>query len=335
MGLTIRDLDLYINGQQILYEINLDVKSGELFSILGDNGCGKSTLLRAIAGLAPCSAGTITLDDEIVDSYPPESRNIAMVFKGFRLFPNLSVLENAALPLKIAGYNKTDRLSRASKMIQMMKLDEVTGLRPAEISAIYRGRVAIAQALLTQPALILMDEPFSGLDGPQRTEMRKLIREVHDRFEITTIFVTNDQDDAMMMSDRMAFMLEGEIMQCDKPSQVYNFPATLDIAKYFCNGNTIPGTVKNGRFESGAIILHTPDLPDGSCEAMIRPGIISVALGQGEFEVEHIEYLGDYQRLYVKRNDCSLNFVTGLSGNYKVGDMIDLRIEDGKALFYR
>jgi ABC-type sugar transport system ATPase subunit len=124
-------------------------------------------------------------------------------------------------------------------------------------------------------------------------------------------------------------------MQCDVPSKVYNFPATLDIAKYFCSGNTLPGNVRNGRFESGAIMLMTPDLPDGPCEAMIRPGIISVALGRGEFEVEHIEFLGDYQRLYVRRSDCSLNFVTGLSGNYKTGDLIDLRIEDDKALFYR
>ncbi|MDR0423964.1 MAG: ABC transporter ATP-binding protein [Clostridiales Family XIII bacterium] len=335
MSLVVKDLDLHIDGQQILYEINIDVETGELFSILGDNGCGKSTLLRAIAGLAAYSAGSVILDGEIIDAQPPESRNIAMVFKGFRLFPNLTVLENIAVPLKIAGYGKADRRTRASKMMQMMKLDKVAGLRPSNISAAQRGRVAIAQALLTQPRLILMDEPFSGLDGPQRTEMRKLVREVHDRFGITTIFVSNDQDDAMMLSDRMAFMMDGEIMQCDKPSQVYNFPATLDIAKYFCSGNTIPGHVRNGRFESGAIILNTPDLPDGPCEAMIRPGIISVALGPGEFEVEHVEYLGDYQRLYVKRKDCSLNFVTNLSANYKPGDMIDLRIEDGKALFYR
>ncbi|MDR3296149.1 MAG: ABC transporter ATP-binding protein [Clostridiales Family XIII bacterium] len=335
MSLTIENLDVFHGEQQTLFEVSLHVEDGEFFSVLGNSGCGKSTLLKAVAGLIATQAGAILLDGEPLDGLPPEARPVSLVCRDLRLFPHLTVLENICFPLKMADVPEKKRLSQAADALGAVYGKALGTKRPAALSVEERERAALAQALVMHPRILLLDEPFSMLETESRAGMRKLIRELHERFELTVIQVTADRDDALMLSDHMAFMMEGEIMQCDTPDQVYNFPGTLDIAEYFCNGNTLPGTVQNGRFESGTIRLSAPGLPDGPCMAMIRPGIISVALDPGDFAVEHVEYLGDYQRLYVRRNDCTLNFVTDLSGRYRTGDMIDLRIQDGKALFYR
>jgi putative spermidine/putrescine transport system ATP-binding protein len=335
MGLEIEGLDVSSGDRQILFELDLSVESGDFFSVLGSEGCGKSTLLRAIAGLAAPDAGSMSLDGEPLDGLPPHLRGVSLVFEDLRLFPGMSVLENVAFPLKMAGVGKRERLAAAKKELSLLGMGAIADLRPDRLSEMQRECAAIAQALVQKPRLLLLDEPFSRLGGQQRTDMRKLLRETHGRLGMTVIQATSDQDDALMLSSRVAFMLEGEIMQCDTPQQVYHYPATLDIAKYFCSGNMLPGNVREGRFESGTILLTAPGLPDGPCMAVIRPGIISVALGPGEFAVAHVEYLGDFQRLYVTRADCALNFVTDMSGAYRPGDMIDLRIHDGKALFYR
>ena len=226
--------------------IDLEVRAGEFVSLLGPSGCGKTTTLRMIAGFLEPSDGSIEMDGKVLSSrrssLPPEQRQMSMIFQSYAIWPNMTVEQNVAFGLKLRRIPSAERARRVAEILDVVKLGHLAGRYPAELSGGQQQRVALARAIVIQPAVLLLDEPLSNLDAALREEMRFEIRRLHDEFRITTIYVTHDQGEAMVTSDRIAVMNRGRIEQCDDPFTLYNHPRTRFVAGFIGRTNFIDGT---------------------------------------------------------------------------------------------
>lgn len=272
MKLEIKDLNVELNKNRILNGLSLAVREGEFVSLLGPSGCGKSTLLKTIAGLIPVSSGTISLDGEIINDVPAYKRNTVIVFQEMRLFPNMTVAENVAYPLKIKGLDKGTRLKRAEELLGFVRLEGYGDRKISRISGGQQQRVALARALAAEPRIILLDEPFSSLDENLREDMRQLVRDLHKRFHMTTIMVTHDRQEALSMADRVAVMFDGHIAQIGTPDEVMGNPSDERVAEYFGSNAYVKGIVRNGVFTAsdGSGLTCRIDRPDGEYDLMLN-----------------------------------------------------------------
>ena len=214
-------------------ELDLDIDDGELIVFVGPSGCGKSTTLRMIAGLENVTDGEIKLDDEVINNKPPKDRDIAMVFQSYALYPHKTVRQNMAYGLKL-GTDLTDAEidKRVTDATEMMGINDLLDKKPGSLSGGQRQRVATGRAIVREPAVFLFDEPLSNLDAKLRKHMRTELAEIHNELEITTIYVTHDQEEAMTLADRIAILDEGKLQQIGRPKQVYSEPANLFVADF-------------------------------------------------------------------------------------------------------
>ena len=233
--------------------IDLDVSNGELITLLGPSGCGKTTTLRMISGFEYPSAGSITIAGRDVAKIPPNKRGVAMVFQSYALFPHLSVWENVAYGLKVKRLPKEEILARTGKAIALMQLEGMETRFPSQLSGGQQQRVSLARAIVIEPSVLLFDEPLSNLDAKLREYMRDELRALQKRLGITSIYVTHDQSEAMAISDRVAIMKEGNIVQLGTPEEIYEYPNSNFIANFIGKANFIPGTFK-GMQSDGAVI---------------------------------------------------------------------------------
>ena len=231
--LQINGLGVELNGTVILDELSLQLHEYEFLSLLGPSGCGKSTLLKTIGGILPVSSGEIRLDGELINSKPAYRRGAVIVFQDMRLFPNMNVAENVAYPLRVQGVKKADRLVRAEKYLEHVKLGGLGARRISQLSGGQQQRVALARALAAEPKLLLLDEPFSSLDENLREDMRQLVKDLHREFGMTTIMVTHDRQEALSMADRVAIMFDGRIAQTGTPEELIESPADERVSGYF------------------------------------------------------------------------------------------------------
>ncbi|WP_409254093.1 ABC transporter ATP-binding protein [Bacillus sp. SCS-153A] len=234
--LKIEKLQKTIKGKQILTDINLQVKEGEVLSLFGPSGCGKSTLLRCIAGLETAEEGLIFLHDQEISSLSAAKRPVVMMFQDPLLFPHLTVIENIEFGLKQAGVKRAERFKQAKEMLKKVEMEEYYNRFPHQLSGGQKQRIALARALILNPKLLLLDEPFSSLDGKLRYSMRIWVAERLREFNVTAVFVTHDKDEAKLMGDSIAIMHEGKIEQSGDPEEVYNMPATKVVADLFSEG---------------------------------------------------------------------------------------------------
>lgn len=242
-------------------EIDLSVEEGEFFALLGPSGCGKTTVLRLMAGFINPDFGTINVGGRRMEYVPPEKRNIGMVFQNYALFPHLSVAENIAFGLSVKHFPREHIRKQVDKMLDLVMLKDMDKRFPRQLSGGQQQRVALARALITKPKLLLLDEPLAALDKQLRTQMQVELREIQHELGITAIFVTHDQEEAMTLSDRIAVMKSGRIMQIGKPSEVYERPWTKFVCTFLGNSNLFPGKLvvqKNDiarvEFEKGLIL---------------------------------------------------------------------------------
>lgn len=269
MKLEIRHLSVTLQKHQILKDLSLDVAEGEFLTLLGPSGCGKSTLLKAIAGIHPVSAGEILLSGQALTKVPPHKRGAVIVFQDIRLFPHMNVAENIAFPLKMNGVPKAERLKKASELLQHVQMEGYEHRQVTSLSGGEQQRIALARALAANPRLLLLDEPFSALDENLREDMRRLVKHLHESFGMTTVMVTHDRQEALSMSDRIALMFSGEIIECGTPKEVYYDPTHRLSADYFGDCAYLAGRVENGCFRADALCMGT-DLPDGEYDLMLR-----------------------------------------------------------------
>ncbi|MCX5068876.1 ABC transporter ATP-binding protein [Micromonospora lupini] len=223
---------IFKDGTLAVDSINLDVNDGEFMVLLGPSGCGKSTVLRMIAGLEDPTQGAVLLDGELANDLPPRDRKIAMVFQDFALYPHMTVGDNIAFPLRLAGVEPEPRGERVTDVASALGISDVLARKPGQLSGGQRQRVAMGRAIVRRPGLFLMDEPLSNLDSGLRAELRAEISGLTRELGVTTVYVTHDQAEALTMADRVAIMRRGVLQDVGTPTQVYGRPATLYVAAF-------------------------------------------------------------------------------------------------------
>ena len=257
MKITIEHLTKDFGSTIAVNDFNAVIESGELIALLGPSGCGKSTMLNMISGILPSSTGRILFDEDDVTDVTPEKRGVGLVFQNYALYPHMTVLENIAFPLEIKKVKKAEREAKAIEMAKLVHVDMLLDRKPKQLSGGQQQRVAIARALIKNPRVLLLDEPLSNLDARLRIEMREEIRRIQQETQVTTIFVTHDQEEAMSISDHIVLMKDGFLQQVARPQELYDEPANCFVADFLGNPpiNKTHGVVSNGK-----IVL------DGGCE---------------------------------------------------------------------
>jgi multiple sugar transport system ATP-binding protein len=231
-GLELDRLSRRVGDRLVLDRLSLTVAPGECVALLGPSGCGKTTTLRLVAGLDPPSEGRIVLDGEEITARPPGSRQVAMVFQSYALYPHLSVVENLALGLRVRGIPRRDREARIASVMELLQLSELGQRRPSQLSGGQRQRVALARALLRQPRIVLLDEPMSNLDAQLREELRPELRRLLCGGRHPVLYVTHDQQEATGMADRIAVLHRGRLQQVGTPRDLYVDPANRFVASF-------------------------------------------------------------------------------------------------------
>ena len=256
MKITIDHLTKDFGSTIAVNDFSAVIESGELIALLGPSGCGKSTMLNMISGILPSSTGKIFFDEDDVTDVTPEKRGVGLVFQNYALYPHMTVLENIAFPLEIKKVKKEEREAKAKEMAKLVHVDMLLDRKPKQLSGGQQQRVAIASALIKNPRVLLLDEPLSNLDARLRIEMREEIRRIQQETQVTTIFVTHDQEEAMSISDHIVLMKDGFLQQVARPQELYDEPANCFVADFLGNPpiNKTYGVVQNG-----AIVL------DGGC----------------------------------------------------------------------
>jgi putative spermidine/putrescine transport system ATP-binding protein len=288
----------------------LSVEQGEFISFLGPSGCGKTTTLRMIAGFEIPTSGYITINGNDLTYLPPNKRNVGMVFQAYALFPNMTVAENIGYGLKIAGKSKAEIANRVDEMLALIHLESFGKRYPFQLSGGQQQRIALARALAFQPQVLLLDEPLSALDAKIRVELRQEIRRIQQQLDITTIYVTHDQEEALSLSDRIVVMSQGKVEQVGTPSEIYNLPTTEFVAKFVGQINLLPVEVvdaQKGIVRLGGQIIQAGrfgHLNGNSIRLAVRPEELNPGFVDGannlNGKVESITYLGSIVRIGVE-----------------------------------
>ena len=335
MELELKNISVNLSNKKILKSINLEVRDGEFISLLGASGCGKSTMLKTIAGIINQSEGSIILDGNIADKIPTYKRKTVIVFQDFRLFPHMTVAENISFPLKMLGIGKSECRDKATELLKKVKLEGFEDRHVDEMSGGQIQRVALARALAADPVVLLLDEPFSSLDINLRKDMRELVLELQREYKITTILVTHDQEEALTMSDRIAFMHNGEIVQYDTPENIFKNPVNTIVADYFSEGIYINGDIINNEFVSE--LFHMVVKKDnGKYKCLIRPSAVKVnKSNNGEFTVVDKIYRGDNYLLSLNDINSNLKLESIISDpmDILVGDNVSIELNKDKLIF--
>jgi multiple sugar transport system ATP-binding protein len=223
---------VYSDGTRAVRELDLEVRDGEFVVFVGPSGCGKTTALRMIAGLEDITSGTVRVGGEVVNDLPPKARDMAMIFQNYALYPHMNAYDNMAFGLKMRGLEKAEIRRRVQSAAEILGLSDVLGKRPRHLSGGQRQRVAMGRAIVREPAAFLMDEPLSNLDAKMRVQVRAEIARIQRDLEVTTVYVTHDQSEAMTLGDRVCVMRGGVLQQVDRPQVLYDRPANLFVAGF-------------------------------------------------------------------------------------------------------
>jgi len=324
--------------KNIIKGINLRVEEGELVSLLGPSGCGKSTTLKIISGLLDPEEGDILLNGESVLRVPAEKRGAVIVFQEHLLFPHMTVAENIGFGLRMARVSKNDRLNAVKEMIDLMQLNGLEDKYPNEISGGQSQRAALARALATKPKVLLLDEPFSSLDQRLRESMREFVYEIQRKLGITTILVTHDKEEALMMSDKIAVMFDGSIVQFGTPEEVYNRSKTIEVADFFGDNNYIEGTVENNMFKCSLGEFHINCCGSGKVMAMIRPEKIKVSpIGEGKGLkgiINKKRYAGDRVYYSIQTGSTCIKSIGNAEYLFDIGDEVVIDLDFSNATIY-
>ena len=265
----------YPNGTQGLDDVSFEIRRGELLAVIGPSGSGKSTLLNLVSGLASGHAGRILLNGKDMATMPIHRRNIGMVFQSYALFPHLDVLDNVAYGLKLRKVDLATRREQAQRLLELVGLGDRTHHSVAQLSGGQQQRVALARALAIDPSALLLDEPLSALDASVRGHLRDQIRQIQQRFGATTLLVTHDQEEALIMADRVAVLQQGKLLQIGTPREIYERPATRAVASFVGLSTILPATVvARDKIDVGFAQWTTPtaDRPVGTAvHALVRP----------------------------------------------------------------
>ncbi len=288
-------------------DVSLFIEEGEFFTLLGPSGCGKTTLLRMIAGFNTIEAGEILFEGEVINDYPAHKRDIGMVFQNYAVFPHLSIYDNVAYGLKARKIAKDEAHRRIMDALEIVQIEDLKDRMPEALSGGQQQRVALARAIVIEPKILLMDEPLSNLDAKLRVQMRTIIKKIQRQLNITTIYVTHDQEEALAISDRIAVLDKGKIMQVEKPDLLYKKPSNRFVSNFIGTSNFLKGiVVKNDMIEVNGFRFHKPIMGKVDEEVLVsvRPEQFVFSNDNGlEGEIILATFLGDFVNYEVQLED--------------------------------
>lgn len=319
-AVTIRDVIVRYGPVAALDGVDLEIERGAFVSLLGPSGCGKTTLLNVIAGFVTADNGTVLIEGEDVSSLPPHRRALGMVFQSYALFPHMDVFSNVAYGLRVRRVPRSEIARRVSEELELVGLGGFEKRRPRQLSGGQQQRVALARALVVRPRVLLMDEPLSNLDAKLRREMRLELRALLSKTGITTLFVTHDQEEALVLSDRIAVMNRGRIEQIGAPADLYRRPGSRFVAEFIGEASLFAAKAKGAiegdtstAFETSIGVLHatvTTPIPDGQAVLAIRPEHVRV--GSAPLQADNV-VSGTLEQLVFKGDawQCIIRLASG------------------------
>ena len=313
-------LEKWYGSQRVLNGIDVTIESGEFFSLLGPSGCGKTTTLRLIGGFEAIEHGHVRIDGVEMGPVPAEKRPVNTVFQSYALFPHKSVSDNVGFGLRFQDCSKVEARRRVGEALELVRLTEYADRRPHQLSGGQQQRVALARSLVLRPKVLLLDEPLGALDAKLRRTLQLELRALHHDVGITFVYVTHDQEEALTMSDRLAVMKAGDIVQVGTPQQVYDAPATTYVADFLGLANLLPGIVGSpGRVSIAAVALAAETGEHrGPCTVLVRPErvrIVSAGSGQFRARVEHVVFAGPVVHAHLRIADLTLQAVVANDGD--------------------
>lgn len=341
--LEFQKLSRHFGNIKAVDELSLELSHGEFVCLLGPSGCGKSTALRMVAGFETPTAGDILVDGQSIVHLPANKRPTAMVFQKYTLWPHMTVFKNIAFGLQLRNLAKAEVVRKVTEALELVGLSGYEKRFPAQLSGGQQQRVAMARALVLEPKLLLLDEPFSSLDAHLRVRLREELKRIQRRLNITTLFVTHDQEEALSLADRIAVMKSGRLEQFDKPSQLYALPQTLFVAGFIGQMNVLQGDVVGQEIRIGAYSLAASlGLEPGGVTLALRPEDITLTSketrGAWAGSVEQLMDLGAYQMVLVKLPQHTLKVMVDKTQQLREGQAVwivprrYLVYQDGKSL---
>ncbi len=333
-SVTIRNIQKNFGKLEALKQVSLDIREREFFTLLGPSGCGKTTLLRSIAGFEKPTDGKIFFNQKDVTDSPPWEKNIGFVFQNYALWPNKTVYQNVAYGLELRNKSGSFIKEKVAWALDMVGLGGIEKKFPEEMSGGQQQRVSIARALVIDPEILLLDEPLSNLDAKLRISLRKQIREIQRSLKLTAVYVTHDQEEALEISDRIAVMKGGEVLQVGVPEDIYNKPADLFVADFIGKANFLKGEVRNGFFyhsEGQVLQLTGYEAREGRATLFARPESLErIEKREGDCisgSIIHRYYLGNLKRYLIDiGNNSTLLWET--CANFQEGDKICLKVNN-------
>ena len=283
MSMKLQNITKIFGKTLAVDDVSLEIKNGEFLTLLGPSGCGKTTILRIVAGLENVTSGNVHLEDVDITNLNPTKRDISIMFQDYALFPHMTIIENVSYGLRMRGIGKTAREKRAIEWLEIMQLSNTQNRFPSELSGGQKQRVALARALITNPKILLLDEPLSALDANLRIRLREELRKIHKQIGTTFICVTHDQEEAMALSDRIAILKDGQIEQIGTPNELYDKPASEFVANFFGKCALWP-IIKNKQNTKKSLLENT-NLPcksviiadTNTARAVIRPEFLEIS----------------------------------------------------------
>ena len=320
--------------------ISLDIKEGEIFTLLGPSGCGKTTLLRMIAGFNPIDEGKIYFNDKEINHIPADKRNIGMVFQNYAIFPHMTVQGNVEYGLKARKIKGKELTDRAMEAMKMMQIDNLKDRMPSQLSGGQQQRVALARAVVIHPDVLLMDEPLCNLDAKLRVTMRTSIKKIQKQLNITTIYVTHDQEEALSISDRIAIIHDGQVEQLGEPMEIYTKPSNMFVANFigtscFLDGEASGGVVRILGVKQ--LELNIDREYEGMVKVSVRPEYVHLgAPKEGEIQgtITMSTFLGDFMNYEIQIDNGPLievnEYTDEMDISRKTNDRVSLELMSGR-----
>jgi iron(III) transport system ATP-binding protein len=339
-GVAIDCVSFEYGPTRVLHNVDLKIEPGEFFAFLGPSGSGKTTLLRLIAGFGTPSSGRILIGGRDLTRTPPWRRNVGMVFQSYALWPHMSVARNVAFGLERRKFSRAEIARKVEAALHLVGLETLAARRPAQLSGGQQQRVALARTLVIEPDVLLLDEPLSNLDAKLRVEMRSELRSLQRKLDITTIYVTHDQEEANATADRMAVLEAGRVQQVGAPVELYDHPANRFVASFLGSVNLIEGRIEHGRFVAAGLSLDGMTGISGTACLAIRPQDIGLEEGATGLAaaVTAREFLGAITRYRVRAGPHDVIVDTAHRRGAKpheVGSQVSLHIDPRRVTVLR
>ena len=323
--INIKNINVSYGKNHVLKNVNIDIREKDFFTFLGPSGCGKTTLLRLIAGFEQSQSGELFIDGKEVSKLNPWERDVGLVFQNYALWPHMTVFKNISFGLEEKKVPKNEINDRVDEVLELVGMQELKHRYPYQLSGGQQQRVALARTIVVRPKVLLLDEPLSNLDAKLRNQMRIELLELHNKLQITTIFVTHDQEEANSISDNIAIFNEGIIQQVGAPIDLYNNPENLFVANFLGTINVLNGEIQNGSFKSAKNfeLKNVKSENKMKCSLLIRPQNISFTRRSDSDQafkgkIEGKEFLGNIIRYQVLLNDHLLTIDNVHQGKEKI-----------------